>query len=153
MKRWIVPAVTAAALLAALLAVLVWLERPPGGPLEPVWDRESCAHCRMHVSEHGFAAQLHSVDGEVFFFDDPGCLLVWEAEHPGAARAVYFHHLRQERWLAEAVAGFVEVSPTPMDWGFGAVDAGDPEALPLAEVRRRVLAGPRIPPEEDSDAR
>ena len=57
-------------LLAAGAAVVV-LQRSPTGPVEPAWDRQACAHCRMHLSEPPFAAQLRTAEGEVLYFDDP----------------------------------------------------------------------------------
>lgn len=135
-------AVALAAALAGVAAVRV-LERAPAGPIEPAWDRQVCAHCRMHLSERGFAAQLHTAEHEVLFFDDPGCLFLWQAESEAQPAAIYFHHLREERWLAESEAGFVQVSPTPMGWGFGAVDRDQAEAVAPAAARAGVLAGVR----------
>ncbi len=140
MSRRILCAVAGLAAALAVAAVIGRLERAPRGPVEPAWDRQACAHCRMHLSEHGFAAQLQSAEGEVFFFDDPGCLFLWQAEGGAGAAAIYFHHLREERWLAAAEAGFVRVAPTPMGWGFGAVERGAPGAIAPDESRRAVLA-------------
>jgi copper chaperone NosL len=132
---------SAAALAAALAvaAIVFLLERAPSGPVEPAWDRQACAHCRMHLSERGFASQLHTEEGEVLFFDDPGCLFLWQAERGVEAAAIYHHHLREERWLAESETGFVRVDPTPMAWGFGAVERNAPGALAPEAARREVL--------------
>lgn len=129
-----------AAALAVAVAVLL-LERAPRGPVEPAWDRQACVHCRMHLSERAFAAQLHDAEGEVHYFDDPGCLWLWQEEKGIAPAAIWYHHLRAERWLAEAEAGFVRVEPTPMGWGFGAVERNEPGAVALAAARAEVLAG------------
>ena len=134
---------TAAALAIALavVAVVLLLERAPGGPVEPAWDRQACAHCRMHLSERGFAAQLQDARGEVWFFDDPGCLWLWQRDHGAAAAEIYYHHLREERWLTEAQAGFARVETTPMGWGFGAVERSAADALAPETARAEVLAG------------
>jgi hypothetical protein len=136
-KRAVLLTLLAAAAAVAVLLVVRYLERPPAGPLEPAWDRQTCAHCRMHLSERPFAAQAHTAAGEVLFFDDPGCLFAWE-EAGGAAAAIWFHHLREERWLAGADSGFVAAAPTPMGWGLGAVDREETGAIPVDEARRRV---------------
>lgn len=98
-----------------------WLERPPSGPVEPVWDFERCVHCGMHLSERPFAAQFHTDSGELAFFDDPGCLLLWRLE-TGATGKAYFHHADEERWVAEPEAVFVSAEQTPMGWGLAVVD-------------------------------
>ncbi|GIW73095.1 MAG: hypothetical protein KatS3mg102_2637 [Planctomycetota bacterium] len=121
--------------------VLAWLhgERLPTGPLEPVWDRQACAYCRMHLGERAFAAQLQTTGGEVRFYDDPGCLVRDLEETRPSVHAIWFHHLREQRWVRREQAGFVAVSPTPMGFGLGVVDAGEPGAFGWEQARRRVL--------------
>src|SRR5512139_683025 len=63
----------------------------PSGPVPIVWDKEPCAHCRMHIGDPRFAAQLQAADGRVASFDDPGCLFAYvEAEAPEVTH-LYFH--------------------------------------------------------------
>jgi copper chaperone NosL len=127
--------------LAALaLALALAACGPPDGPQPIAWDREPCAHCRMLISEPGFAAQLHLADGAVESFDDPGCLFARLAARPAEVHALWFHHLREERWLPGTGVAFVRVAPTPMDFGFGAVDPGTPGALALEAVRAELGA-------------
>ena len=111
---------------------------PAGGPQPIAYDREACAHCRMLISEPRFAAQLETQDGEIQSFDDPGCLLAALATRSGGVRALWFHHLREDRWLDAAHVAFEATERTPMGYGFGAVDAGTPHALSLDEARARV---------------
>jgi len=94
----------------------------------------------MLISDPKFAAQLQTEDGETFNFDDPGCLLRWRTEYAPRARAVWFHHFREERWLAEAEVAFVPVAHTPMAYGFAAVDAATPGAISRAQAEARVAA-------------
>ena len=122
----------------ALALVAVAACRRAEGPEPIAFDRASCAHCRMLISDPAFAAQLQTEDGEVFDFDDPGCLMRFREEHASRVRAVWFHHLREDRWLREAVAGFVPIQPTPMGYGFGAVDASEPGALTPAQAAEQV---------------
>ena len=125
--------------LAAAAALLAC--GPPEGPQPIAWDREPCAHCRMLISDPHFAAQLHTADGTVESFDDPGCLFARVAARRPAVRALWFHHVRDDRWLSGDAVAFERVSPTPMDFGLGAVDAGTPGALTLEEARAAVRAG------------
>lgn len=112
----------------------------PEGVVAIAWDKEACAHCRMHVGERGFAAQLQLQDGRVLDFDDPGCLFSWRAADPAAVHATWFHHHTEDRWLTPARAGFIEVRPTPMGFGLAAVDAATPGALTAAQASARILA-------------
>jgi copper chaperone NosL len=134
-RRALGPAVLGA-LAVALLAC-----GPPEGPQPIVWDREPCAHCRMLISDPAFAAQLHLADGTVESFDDPGCLFArLEAQRP-RVHALWFHHVREDRWLRGDAVAFERVAPTPMDFGLGAVDAGAAAALSLEAAQAHVRTG------------
>ena len=133
----------------ALLALALAACGPAGAPQPIAYDREPCAHCRMLISEPRFAAQLETQDGEIRSFDDPGCLLAELATHPEGYRALWFHHVREDRWLDAAHVAFEAAERTPMGYGLGAVDAGTKGALSLDQARARVAersAGPEARP-------
>ena len=109
------------------------------GPVAVVWDREACAHCRMHVGEPAFAVQLQTEDGRVLGFDDPGCAFLWEAEQRPDVHAWYFHDYREDRWLAASEVAFVNLPHTPMGFGYGAVALGTAGSVSLDEARSAVL--------------
>jgi len=133
----------AAALAALVFAGALAACGSPEGPQPIAWDREPCAHCHMLISDPRFAAQLHTQDGEVESFDDPGCLLArLEAREP-SVRALWFHHVREERWIPGSEVAFERAERTPMDFGLGAVDAGTPGALSIEQARTQVAAGGR----------
>ena len=129
-----------ALLAASALAAIVWFtQKPPEGPQPVIWDKESCAECQMAVSERGYAAQLQTADGRVLDFDDPGCLASYLAKSAPEVKAIYFHHLREDRWLPLAGAAFVPAGPSPMAYDLGAVDPGSPGSCPWSEARVRLL--------------
>lgn len=137
MRKVIVPILVVATVIAALLGLRA-SERLPDSPQPIVWDREACAHCHMHIGEPAFAAQAVAADGRVYDFDDPGCLLAWSAARaargePRAARA-WFHHVREDRWLATDAVAFIRVPRSPMGSGLGAVDRSTPGALGIDEA-------------------
>jgi hypothetical protein len=129
------------AALSALLGIAAC--RPAPGPRPIVYDREPCAHCRMLISDPHFAAQLEAADGTVTSFDDPGCLLAFLGSRRPDVRALWFHHVREDRWLPGEQVAFEPAEHTPMGYGLAAVEAGTTGALSLAEARRRVEAHPR----------
>lgn len=136
-----------AAVAGAVALAVHWSSTPPEGPVPVAVDHETCAQCRMLISELRFAAQLHTRDGRVLHFDDPGCLFVWEEEHEVAVHERYFRHLREPRWLTDEEVAFVRVHPTPMGFGLGAVERGaEADALSLEEARRLSLERDEAPP-------
>ena len=111
----------------------------PDGPSQLVWDRTACAHCRMHLGEPAFAAQLQTKGGATLGFDDPGCLFLYLEKQQPDIHAIYFRHMKEDRWIAREAVAFVKVSPTPMGFGIGAVDKGAKDSFSLEEARRRVI--------------
>lgn len=139
-KAWF--ALAGVVAVAAIAGVMLWLlapGAPANGPVPVAWDKTPCAHCAMHVGEPAFAAQLQTQDGQVLDFDDPGCLFRYLAEKRPEPSAMYFHHVSEDRWLSRAEAGFVSHSPTPMGYGFAAVDRAAPGALSLESAQAAVL--------------
>ena len=115
----------------------------PTGPVDVVWDKTACAACGMHVGEPPFAAQLTTEAGETLAFDDPGCLFHYVADHRPATHAVWFRHVREDRWIPADSVAFTAIEKTPMGFGIGAVDLGSPGAIGLEEARRKCLGGAR----------
>jgi len=145
-RRRLRPVFILAGVAVAVLAVAAVLRRAeslPTGPQEVVWDHTQCAECRMSVSERAWAAQAQLTDGRVLDFDDCGCLFRFTAREKTPVHAVYYRHLREDRWLAEAEAAFITAGPSPMGYDLGAVAAGTPDSEPAARVRAQHEAAVR----------
>lgn len=144
------PLLLGGAVLAVAAGAVAWCvlasSSLPDGPVAIAWDKAACAYCSMHVGEPRFAAQLTTKDGTTHAFDDPGCLFDFVAETAPQVHATWFRHLREDRWVPAAAVGFVDITPTPMGFGIGAVDAGAPGAVDL-EVARARCRGKRAPQE------
>lgn len=136
--RIVLIAVAAAVATVAMYAVL-GTRRPPAGPVEVLWDREACAHCHMHVGDPAFAVQLHTAEGEILFFDDPGCYFDYVDRRRPEVHAAYFHALRGDAWLRAPDVAFVSVERSPMGYGFGAVAPGTEGAETLEATRVTIL--------------
>lgn len=121
-------------------ALLLRAQRAPEGPQPIIWDKEACAHCRMHIGLPWMAAQVQLSDGRVLNFDDPGCLLLWLERSATAPRAVYVHHHQTDSWLTREQAAFVEVAESPMGFNLGAVEHTTPGALDWQQATARVLS-------------
>ena len=136
-SRWVGAAIVLVPLVVLAFAVAKG-QSLPTGPEPVAWDRDACAHCRMHVGDPRFAAQLQTLDGAVLQFDDPGCLLRYLAERRPRVHAAYVHAARGEAWLAMRSASFARISPSPMGYDLGAVPVGTPGAITWGEAAREV---------------
>lgn len=142
---------------AALLALaLAACSRGPVGPAPLDTRNESCAHCRMMVSDARFAAQLGAPREEPRFFDDVGCLRDWLRNNPerprGAVAFVADHRTRE--WVRAAAATYTRVPglETPMDTHLvahrdPASRDADPTAAAGTPISVGELFGPGGPPD------
>ncbi len=81
--------------------------RPEPVPLQ--LNEDMCAFCRMAISEKQFAAEFINADGEVFKFDDIGCLIhyVRMTKQRDTARAFFVNDYHRRHWLPAERAFFV----------------------------------------------
>jgi copper chaperone NosL len=114
----------------------------PDGAVPIVWDGEVCGHCKMHVGDPRFAAQLQTLEGEVINFDDPGCLFDYLHSHEASVHALYFRNYAEDGWLAESEVGFLPVEDSPMGYGIRAVPKQTPEARDIDWAKGHVLSRP-----------
>lgn len=135
----------AAALLLGLLLLLGCPERALA-PVEPVWGKQSCAHCAMLVSEKAAAAQVVTADGQRRFFDDPGCMVAWEDREAPRVSARWVRGPGGAGWVDPTTARFSAGHPTPMDFGFLADTDGVTFEQVRAAVREKAQRRPGSPP-------
>lgn len=144
--------------LAALLPLLLLAACGGGadGPAPLDTENETCAWCRMSVSDTRFAAQLTAPGHEPKLFDDAGCLRDWLKEPRETApwTAWVSDHLTRE-WVKAADAVFVldPAVQTPMNsglvaWASAASREKDPAGkggtpIPASDVIGPFPAAPR----------
>ena len=140
----------------AWLAVLAGpaCSRQPPAPAALDTRTESCARCRMMVSDARFAAQLAAPSEEPRFFDDLGCLRDWlrDAGGPPRGAVAYVADHRTRRWVPAAAAVYVRAPAveTPMGshllaYADAASRDADPAARGGSPVAAAEVLGPAAP--------
>lgn len=114
----------------------------PEGAVPVVWDGEVCGHCKMHVGDPRFAAQLQTTSGDVLNFDDPGCLFDYLQSREVPIHALYFRNYDEDGWLTESEVGFLPVEDSPMGYGIRAVPKETPEAQDIDWAKGQVMGRP-----------
>jgi len=107
---------------AVILGVCVSLVCCGSKEIKPVdvYSEDRCAHCRMAVSDLRFASEIISDKGEVFKFDDIGCLEEFFKMKPPTltVAAAFYHDYATKEWIPAARATVVETGiATPMSSG------------------------------------
>lgn len=90
-----------------------------GAALEPVelLPEDMCAFCRMAISDKRFASELINSEGDVYKFDDIGCMLSFQKEKSGEAiSAIFVVDFDTREWHRAEEAYFVRSKEfrTPM---------------------------------------
>ena len=128
----------AAAMLALLFAGCQGKRYAP----TDVEDSDSCAFCRMAISQRQFAAEIVDEEETAHKFDDIGCMLQFLKEKKGSLKpaAQYVVDYDSRQWLAVEKAHFVRSAAivTPMGGGIIAF-SGAARAKAAAEEREGEL--------------
>ena len=106
-----------------MLIVLAQCQR---GATEPVAieANDMCSFCRMSISEKRYAAELIDEQGEVFKFDDIGCLanFIKQKRNNAPIKATFVMDFDRREWLKAEDAFYVRSAElkTPMNGGMAA---------------------------------
>jgi len=111
-----------------LIIALTTLAACRTGPPRPIDIEPSdmCSRCRMAISQNRYAAELVDRDGNVWKFDDIGCMVRYTRDHGLEPRSqTYFvMDYQSQHWLNAAHALYVrsEEIPSPMSGGIVAFE-------------------------------
>ena len=87
---------------------------------------DMCSFCRMSISEKRYAAELISNDGQVFKFDEIGCManFIKQKKNNGDVHAAFVMDFDRREWLPAENAFYVRSSElkTPMNGGIVAFE-------------------------------
>jgi copper chaperone NosL len=112
------------------------------GPRPLAYDGETCAHCRMTLTDRRFGGELVLRTGRVIPFDDPGCLITYLAHESGLAdrvESLWVSDFLPPHELLEARQAIFLASDSirsPMDFRLAALPPG-----PRADSVRAALGG------------
>lgn len=99
-------------------------------PARIVYDRDTCDHCAMLISERKFAAQCFTPKtGKHQKFDDVGCMVAWTSERrlvdEAETRLWVASHRDGTTWLDARAASYDDGVNSPMGYGFAAKPPGE----------------------------
>lgn len=137
--------------LSSLLLITILLAGCSGkdatGPDEVRWDRESCTHCAMAISDYYYTAQVRGAAAgqrtRLYKFDDIGCAVVWLDGQPwkdDARTEIWVTDQSSGEWLDARLASYVTGKVTPMDYGLGAQREDAPGAMDFTRAREHIFS-------------
>ena len=126
----------------ALLTLMVGGCEADAGPGEVKLGRDACENCGMIISDPRFVAEVRLADGKLHKFDDPGGAVNWLSRAcvaPADAKEFWVIDSADGKSWLDARKAYYRAEATPMDYGFAAVAAAAPDAIPFAAMREKVL--------------
>jgi len=101
-----------------------------------------CPECKMPIETLSFASEAILPNGKTFFFDDPGCLILWleDKEHKDKI-TLWIHALDTKQWIHAKEAFYSLTDNTPMLYGFGAYETSKDGLINFETMRLKMLRG------------
>jgi len=111
----------------------------------PIKPKEyQCSECGMDVEELKYAVELISENGNTYFFDDIGCLVLWLETHSPDTHSMLTQTMDTHRWVPVEKAWYSRIAPTPMGYGFAALENKKEGLLPYEEMKLLMLQGKHL---------
>ena len=103
-----------------------------------------CSECNMDVEVLEYAAQLITQKGDTYFFDDIGCAVLWLENHKIPMVKMLTQTLDTHRWIEAKKAWYSRIAPSPMGYGFAAVEKKKEGLISYEEMRLLMLQGKNL---------
>lgn len=103
-----------------------------------------CSECNMNVEKLEYVAELISKDGDTYFFDDIGCLVLWLEKHKIDIAKMLTQTLDTHQWIEPEKAWYTRTANTPMGSGFAAFSKKKDDLISYEEMRLLMLQGKNL---------
>lgn len=111
----------------------------------PIQSKEyQCSECSMDVENLDYVAQLITKGGDTYFYDDIGCVVLWLENHTVDVQIILTKTLDTHQWIDATKAWYSRIAPSPMGYGFGAVEDKKEGLIPYEEMKLLMLQGKNL---------
>ena len=103
-----------------------------------------CSECSMDVEVLEYAAQLIAKNGNTYFFDDIGCVVLWLENHSPDTQIILTQTLDTHLWIDATKAWYSRIAPSPMGYGLAAVENKKEGLVTYEEMKLLMLQGKNL---------
>lgn len=112
-------------------------------PLKVNFTNDS--YCKMLITTKRNSVQVVSPDGKTWFFDDPGCMVLWlEDKSFKADVKIWIYTIDTKQWIDAKTAWYGIKDKTEMHYGFGAREQKVEGTIDFDEMQLRMLRGENL---------
>ena len=102
-------------------------------------------YCKMLITKEHNTAQVVAPDGKTWFFDDPGCMVLWLQDKSFKNEAkLWVHSIDTQKWIDAKKAAYGVKDKTEMHYGFGAREKKIDETIDFEEMELRMYRGENL---------
>jgi len=77
-----------------------------------------CSECNMDIENLNYMVELIAQNGNTYFFDDIGCVVLWLKTHTPTDYRVVVKTIDTQKWMDADKVWYSRTSPSPMGYGF-----------------------------------
>ncbi|MDM5271445.1 hypothetical protein PGH07_04580 [Sulfurovum sp. zt1-1] len=103
-----------------------------------------CSECSMDIEVMEYNAQIITPEGDTYFFDDIGCLVLWLENRTITTQKSITKTLDTGHWIDVDKAWYIRTAPSPMGYGFAAYENKQEGFIPYEEMKLLMLQGKNL---------
>jgi len=130
-------------LLFLLLVTMLFISACDSNLKEDKQTLHICPQCNMELPSSNLHTSSIQKDGEVYYFDDPGCMILWAKKKDINCKSVDAKIFSNDtkRYIKVTEAFYTINEKTPMLYGFSAYENKREDTIDFKEVKIRMLRG------------
>jgi len=114
-------------------------------PLAILLGKTNDTQCAMLIKSEENAAEVIAPDGRTWFFDDPGCMVLWLKDKPFKDEAtLWVHTIDTKTWIDARKARYGVTDHSEMHYGFGSRAKPNKETIDFKEMTLRMYRGENL---------
>jgi len=103
-----------------------------------------CSECNMDIEDMKYEAQITTKNGNTYFFDDIGCIVLWLKTHNPTIVKMITKTIDSNKWIDVKKAWYSRIAKSPMGYGFGAYESKRDGFVNYEEMKRLMLQGKNL---------
>ncbi len=103
-----------------------------------------CSECNMDIEEMSYQAQVIMQNGDTYFFDDIGCMVLWLEKHKEGIAKMVTKTLDTRHWVDPKKAWYSRTANDPMGYGFAAFEKKKEGLISYNDMRILMLQGKHL---------
>jgi len=103
-----------------------------------------CSECNMDIEALEYLAEVITEEGDTYFFDEIGCLVLWLKNHHPKIHSILTQTLDTHRWIDAKKAWYTRRAHTPMGYGFAAFEVKKDGFIDYDEMKLLMLQGKNL---------